>query len=272
MLSFSAQLILLLSNYCTMTETINCKNCGAAVSSKFCGECGQKASTKRFDLHFVFSELIEKVLPVDRGLIFTSWQLLKSPGASMREYLAGKRVNYTKPLNYTLVLTALSLFFFSGKSFKDGVVAGMGTDTNERAQAAMKQFFDFVDSNMTLMVIILIPILALVSVWFFRKKRLNYAEFLVLCAYYTAASTLIGIPFSAILKYNSAIEGVWLKIFGLLMALVYFVYFVWAYVLFFEEDRAIVVAIKATLVYTIAYLLYILLISVSMAALMFAYG
>ena len=80
----------------------NCKNCTLEFDSKYCPACGQKASTKRFSTRILFSQFLDKILPLDRGVIFTARRLLTHPGQMLREYLDGKRVGYTEPFQFLL--------------------------------------------------------------------------------------------------------------------------------------------------------------------------
>ncbi len=236
-----------------------CKNCSVETESNYCPNCGQKASTKRFDTKIVFSELLEKLMPFEKGVLFTSIRLLTAPGASMLEYLAGKRVNYSKPISYTLLIFAFSLIFFSQQDFQQGMQDGFGKEGSAEVRAAQKKLADVFTSNITLMYALLIPFLALASKWLYRKYRLNYAEYLVIGSYYTSGSILLGMPIMIWLEYFSS--GVYNKSVIVLLGLIYFAYFVWAYVRFFKEGNAWAIGLRAVAVYVVAYVMYTLFIA-----------
>lgn len=246
---------------------ILCKNCNAEVPGKYCGECGQKASTKRFDTNIVFSELVEKLLPFDKGVFFTSIRLMVAPGESMRGYLAGQRADYTKPLTYTLLVIALSLVFFSPEDFRQGMQDGLGEDASEKAKAAQIKIAEIFTGNLSLVYSLLIPFLALTSKWFYRKQGLNYAEYLVLCAYYSSGSILCGMPLMAAVNYfKKSHYGT--ALFGL-TAVIYLGYFIWAYVRFFKDEKPWGVAWRATAAYLLASLLYIVFVSLATVSALF---
>ncbi len=240
-----------------------CKNCSLEIDGKYCQHCGQKASTKRFDAKIVFSELLEKLMPFEKGVLFTSIRLLTAPGASMREYLAGKRVNYSKPISYTLLIFAFSLIFFSQQDFQQGMQDGFGKEGSAEVRAAQKKLADVFTSNVTLMYALLIPFLALASKWVFRKYRLHYAEYLVIDAYYTSGSILLGMPIMIWLEYFSS--GVYNKSAIMLLSLIYLAYFVWAYTRFFKEGNIWSTGLRAIAVYVVAYVLYTLFIALMVA-------
>lgn len=242
-----------------------CKNCATEIDGNYCHHCGQKASTKRFDTKIVFSELLEKLMPFEKGVLFTSIQLISAPGASMREYLAGKRMNYTKPLSYTLLIFAFSLIFFSQQDFQQGMQAGYGA-ASEEAKARIGKVSSLFTSNITLIYALLIPFLALTSKWLFRKQPLNYAEYLVIGAYYTSGSILVGMPIMVWTKYmggNALSKSVMTA-----LILIYLGYFIWAYIKFFREGNTWIVGLRAIVAYVLACLMYVLFTAFVMVAAM----
>lgn len=68
---------------------IPCKNCSAEFDGKFCPECGQKASTRRIVTRDLYDDLLKKILPLDKGYLFTARRLLTAPGNAVRERAKG---------------------------------------------------------------------------------------------------------------------------------------------------------------------------------------
>ncbi len=52
-------------------------------------------------------DIPHSVLHVDKGFPYTFLQLIKRPAKAMEEYLAGKRVNYNRPLAYVIMMSAI---------------------------------------------------------------------------------------------------------------------------------------------------------------------
>jgi hypothetical protein len=236
-----------------------CKNCASEFEGKYCPSCGQKASVKRFSTKILFSQLIAKLLPVDRGVLLTTRHLITRPGYMLRGYLDGKRANYTKPFQFLLIVTAITLLFFSRDQFEAGMQAGMNGSTsgvNAQAQEMQKKIADLISSNLTLLMLGMLPFLALTGRWFYRKHDVNYAEHFVVNCYVLAACSLLSTPFMAMLSFAD------LSIFkSVAMAgfmLVYLGYFTYFHLTFFKERNRIWNAIKGTLTFLIAYALYIL--------------
>ena len=88
----------------------SCLNCGAAVASNYCSECGQRIARPDPTLRELAEELAGELLHWDGKLWTTLVTLVRRPGALTAEYLAGKRVSFISPLK--LYLSASVLYFF----------------------------------------------------------------------------------------------------------------------------------------------------------------
>lgn len=238
-----------------------CKNCAFEFEGKYCSACGQKASTKRFSTRILFSQLMDKLLPLDRGVLHTAWHVLRKPGKMLRGYLAGKRVGYTKPLQFLFIVMAISLLFFSMDEFKKGMAKGMGDATaqappNAEALAIQQKMGDFITDHMTLLMLGMLPFLALVSRWFYRKHDVNYAEQFVLNSYLLAGCTIISMPFILALRLmnESSFSGYAMGLFMLF----YVGYYAWAHISFYRERNRILNGLKGVFTFLLSYLLYIL--------------
>jgi len=88
----------------------HCLNCGHAVTTHFCPECGQENTTYRVSLGRLVGDLFEELFQLESRLWRTLWTLCRRPGLLTREYNAGRRVRYTTPLRLYL-LTSVVYFF-----------------------------------------------------------------------------------------------------------------------------------------------------------------
>lgn len=88
----------------------HCLNCGTAVVTRFCSECGQENTSYRVSLGRLVGDLFEEVFQLESRLWRTVWALVRRPGLLTREYNAGRRVRYTTPLRLYL-LTSFVFFF-----------------------------------------------------------------------------------------------------------------------------------------------------------------
>ncbi|MFZ4478037.1 MAG: DUF3667 domain-containing protein, partial [Saprospiraceae bacterium] len=150
-----------------------CKNCTQEFEGNYCPECGQKASTKRFTTRFLLKDVVKKEFPIDKGVLYTTRRLITAPGPMVREYLDGKRVNYTKPFQYLLLIVAISLLIFSKQQFEQGFREGFGHDQDAKVTEIQMQIMEFIFSHFSLIFLSILPFLALFSKWLFRKYEAN---------------------------------------------------------------------------------------------------
>ena len=86
-------------------DAARCANCGAAVSGRYCGECGQRLEAPVHSLWHFTQVAAEDLTHADSRLWRTFWALLFRPGYLTREFLAGRRVRYLPPVRLYLVLS-----------------------------------------------------------------------------------------------------------------------------------------------------------------------
>ena len=90
--------------------TASCHNCGAPITSRFCADCGQRATAPDPTLREMLEEVAAEVLHWDGKLWVTLTTLVRRPGELTLDYISGRRVRYISPLR--LYLAASVLFFF----------------------------------------------------------------------------------------------------------------------------------------------------------------
>ena len=236
-----------------------CKNCGHEFKGNYCNECGQKATVKRFSTRIIFSDIINKVFPLEKGLLYTIRQLFIRPGFMVRGYLEGKRARFTKPLQFLLLITAISLIFFSHEEFMSGLKAGLeiqDNNTNQGNEAALAKIVDWLESNWTLLMVGIVPFMAFTSRWIYRKQDLNYAEHFVAACYFNAGSILLTMPFLILLfwVYKSRFQSL---LFGVFIT--FFIgYFIWCYVGLFNTKKSWSIGLKALLSLVLGYFIYVM--------------
>ncbi len=108
----------------------------------------------------------------------------------VREFLDGKRAKFTKPIQFLLIMVAISLIFFSQEEFKQGMQAGIADgNQSEEAKAFGQKISAWITENMTALIVGMIPYMALFAYWFYRKRGVNYAEFFVVNCFFIGGST-----------------------------------------------------------------------------------
>lgn len=206
---------------------MKCLNCDYIVVDKFCENCGQKISTKRFSLVSIFDyAVLTGIFSVDKGILFTIKELFTKPGHSIREYIQGKRINYFNA--FTLVLLLLTIMYFIEEY--SGIKISDLTSTGNKEFAG--NLDDFTKEYPRFIYLISIPLLAISSYLFFRKGRCNFAENLVLNTYVIGGQIVMSIPFSILTVFYKNIEA--LSVIYHFLSFVVAVYAIWVYYQFFS--------------------------------------
>ncbi len=107
-----------------------CLNCGAALTTSFCGQCGQKAKVHR-TLAAFWHDLIHGVFHFDGKIWRTLPLLFFKPGYLTRRYVHGERAKFVSPLALFLFTVFLMFAAFN-------VIGGEGAQLNVPAQSLAK--------------------------------------------------------------------------------------------------------------------------------------
>ncbi|WKN46134.1 DUF3667 domain-containing protein [Tunicatimonas pelagia] len=216
----------------------------------------------RITLHYLWQEILS-TLSWDKGLFFTCKQLLINPGAAIREYIAGERKRYSNPIRFLVFATALASFVvikldLIGRALREDILAS----GDERAQQAQQEAIAFVYQYYNIIGFLTVPLLALITHAFFRRRGYNYAEHLTLAAFVTAEYTLLYLLATFGLYYYPAL-------FNSMVQLVWFVYFTWAIVSFFPEKKwkAMGISVMINILYFLAIMLVAGVVGIAFKAL-----
>jgi len=160
---------------------IICKNCGNEVSDNFCGSCGQRADTHKLNMHFILHDLQHALIHFDKGVLYTTKQLLTRPGHTIREFLEGKRVRHFQPLSFVIVLAT-----FYGLLWHYLIFDRLHTsliEPRDDITRAYGKIVTWMTEHFAVDGLILIITSTLVSYVIFKKRKYNLAEHLVLNTY-----------------------------------------------------------------------------------------
>ena len=160
---------------------MNCKNCDAPLSDKFCANCGQKADIHRITFKHFLHEFFHAFTHTDKGILLLMKALITRPGHVAKEYLDGKRKKYFNPLSFLVILSSAYAYI----SYKSGYFEAL-TRTNQRQSRPTgipfyRETMEVMVNNGKVVALFLMPVLMSLFSWmFFRKGRNNLAENLVL--------------------------------------------------------------------------------------------
>ena len=86
-----------------------CLNCGAKLTSKYCPDCGQKATVDRITWRHLLDEIVHFFTHIENGFPRTTRELIIRPGAMHKNFLDGKRKTFHKPVSFLLIWVAVFL-------------------------------------------------------------------------------------------------------------------------------------------------------------------
>jgi hypothetical protein len=89
-------------------ESIQCSNCGADLTGKYCHQCGQSSRSMIKFFGEVVKELLDDLVGYDSRLKHSVIPLFFQPGRITQEYIRGRRFHYVLPFRLYLFT---SLFF-----------------------------------------------------------------------------------------------------------------------------------------------------------------
>lgn len=159
---------------------MTCINCGLEVDSKFCPNCGQKASVKRLNVPSLWMDFQSRIYGFDGVFPRTIKDLTLRPGYVTEQFIKGNRVSYVGPVGYFFLLVAISLLLMqiTELDFYQMVksTAPVDLEQTSKQENFSKLMIDFVYANFRLFRFGLIPVTT-VWIWIlYKKKDYNFIE------------------------------------------------------------------------------------------------
>lgn len=220
-----------------LTSRQTCKNCTGTYEGKFCNFCGQSSDVDEINYHYVAHEIQHSIFHVDRGFFYTIRQLFKRPGIAIREFIAGRRVRYFKPVSFVIILSIIHSFLehFGGqRPFIEDFLGGVAEAFQGNSSSKGFKVLEWLIQHYSYTALLLIPVFSLASYIAFRRARFNYFEHLVLNTYTFGQITLIFIvtfPLSYSFPESHFVVGFKLL---LMMAFAF-----WTYFQFFSSIKSV---------------------------------
>lgn len=108
---------------------MNCLNCDAPLSGRYCAQCGQKNDTQRPTFAHFVGETAESLTHADSRLWQTMWLLISRPGFLTAEFFAGRRARHLPPIRLYIVLS-VAFFLVLALSPDSGSTTTTSADLN----------------------------------------------------------------------------------------------------------------------------------------------
>ncbi len=223
----------------------NCINCNHQVVDDFCSKCGQPKNIKRIDFRYMVHE-IGHLLHFEKGFHFTAWQLIIKPGKTIRTYLFENRNKYVKPIVYlffaSLIFTLFTHFFHIQYTYLNvGYMEGLKDKVN------LKTIDSWLIEHIAYTNIIVGFCIAPWLMLFYRDRKYNIFEMIVVMSYVLATCFLVVLPIITLIKFTNVINN---------LTEFVIIFQIWSIGQFFGEKN-IVNYIKAMLAYILGLLTYV---------------
>ena len=234
----------------------NCKNCNTEILEKFCSNCGQSATLKRIDKHYISHE-IQHLLHFEKGVFYTAKELLTRPGNSIRDFINENRSKHMKPVAFliltSLVYTLIAHLFHADKIYNEKEKLLFG-------KSSIGDIHHWVQTHYGYANIIMGFFIALCVKLFFRKYKYNLFEITILLCFVMGQAMLL-------ITVEAFFVGLLSKqVFIGILTVVTLVYPTWAIGQFFDKTK-MPSYIKAFFAYISGYLLfYVAIIIVGLTA------
>lgn len=177
-----------MSTETTQADARSCLNCGARVSGRFCGSCGQRLQVSRLSLPHLLGVLPRVVFNLDRGFLSTLLALARRPGRTINAYLDGQRVHFVNPLTLLAALAGLSTLAYSTYPFD--FAAGLAS-LPDGYEAKYAEFQQLSFELYSLSLVLLLPLTAAITWLSFAGSGRVYGEHLAINAYILGFVTLL---------------------------------------------------------------------------------
>ncbi len=166
----------------------SCLNCRAPLSDRFCARCGQDSRLGRLSFRQVLSDTADELFKLELPIARTVTQLAWRPGWVATSYVEGRRRDFTNPLKYCLLITAISVIVLQIWSLPEiDAEVLMENGEPDEFQAAWFDAMDLVQDWSTryaaIVTLLLLPVLAGLSRLAFLRSGRNFAEHCVLGLY-----------------------------------------------------------------------------------------
>lgn len=171
-----------------------CKNCENTTEGNFCSNCGQKRHTVRLDWHYIREEIKYTFLHINKGLLYTSKQLLTRPGKTVKEFIEGKRIQHYKPILFVFVLAGINGLLNHYLPMEEVLKAmAGGNKTPSKAPFSPNDVFNFITNHYAVVELLFLPIISFCSWLAFKKWGYNYVENIIINCYGSGLRLVFGI-------------------------------------------------------------------------------
>jgi hypothetical protein len=169
-----------------------CLNCKNELNGNYCSNCGQSATVSRITLRETIADFFSASFALEGPLMITLKNLLVNPGKVFREYLAGHRKLYYKPVAFFILLIAIYILLRSVLDYNPVNQRMEGANNSTEVNISlMREAGTFMFRNINNILFLLVFGIAFSLKLFFWRKYL-LAEYLAVGFYMSGIYILFG--------------------------------------------------------------------------------
>jgi hypothetical protein len=177
-----------------------CQNCDFIYDGYYCPRCGQRFMQGRFELKESAGWVLGQIFNMEKGFFHTIWCLLLNPGMVIDNYLHKATIRYMHPFRFVFIIASISaLVTILSGAFETTDLSQFAIDQSEEGIERMQQTIDFIKKYLTLVMVISIPFYSIGSYLFYRKRKKNYTEHLIVNSYAYGLSLVVSLPFTLLI-------------------------------------------------------------------------
>ena len=181
-----------------------CLCCGARLAGRFCSECGQRIGPQRLELGMLLARFAHAFTSLEGPLVHTATGLLVRPHIVVGDYLRGRRVVYTNPVQWAILTSGATALIGHVLGRVGPVQIKTDGETPEWLRSAIGQMGS---SSGPLYVLVLLPVLAVALRIVFGRRGGSVAEHLVLVLYGYGIGTLTQLVWAGAVAWFGAPPG-----------------------------------------------------------------
>ena len=167
-----------------------CLNCEAELIGAYCHKCGQSAKVRRLAFLETMQDFFSSSFALEGPLFKTIKLLIVNPGLLFREYVAGRRKKYYRPVAFFVLLTALYIIVRSVINYDPFEHNPLPTNVPESRKKLIDAARFMVKNINNILFTLVLSIAIFQKLFFFR--RYNFTEYLTMSFYMVGIYILFG--------------------------------------------------------------------------------
>lgn len=177
-------------------ELKKCLRCKYESATSYCPHCGQQMDVPRLSFKNFFVCMATELYLINNVFLYTAANLLVRPWKVIREYIHGRRDDYTSPVGTLVILTFIgSIIAALGLPVSDDLTFEV-LDSQDAFGRYLNILLTYLNENQVLIELIMpIPALLMMIAVYWKQgaRKYNLAEYLTAMIYLEAAIDVFGL-------------------------------------------------------------------------------